>query len=62
MAGGFPKEQTPFAEFLWADFFRRRVPAKLLRDDPDSALASALQLAHDRAGTHLPGWAGSSGA
>ena len=62
MAGGFPKEQTPFAEFLWADFFRRRVPAKLLRDDPDSALASALQLAHDKAGMHLPGWAGSSGA
>lgn len=61
MAGGFPKEQTPFAEFLWADFFRRRVSAKLLRDDPDSALASALQLAHDKAGMHLPGWAGSSG-
>lgn len=61
MAGGFPKEQTPFAEFLWADFFRRRVPAKLLRDAPDSALASALQLAHDQAAMHLPGWAGSSG-
>lgn len=56
MAGGFPKEQTPFAEFLWADFFRRRVPTALLRMDPDSALSAAMQLVHERAAMHLPGW------
>lgn len=56
MAGGFPKEQTPFAEFLWADFFRRRVPAALLRMDPDSALSAAMRLVHDKAAMHLPGW------
>ena len=56
MAGGFPKDQTPFAEFLWADFFRRRVPAALLRMDPDSALSAAMQLVHDKAAMHLPGW------
>ena len=56
MAGGVAKEQTPFAEFLWADFFRRRIPAKLLKTDPDAALTGALQMAHDKAARHLPGW------
>jgi hypothetical protein len=56
MAGGFSKEQTPFEEFLWADFFRRRIPAKLLKTDPDAALTDALQLVHDEAAKHLPGW------
>lgn len=56
MAGGFPKDQTPFAEFLWADFFRRRVAASLLRTDPDSALFAAMQIVHDKAAIHLPGW------
>ena len=56
MAGGVEKEQTPFAEFLWADFFRRRIPAKLLKTDPNAALTDALQIAHDNAAKHLPGW------
>lgn len=60
MAGGFPKDQTPFAEFLWADFFRRRVPAAHLRSDPGSALSAAMQIAHDKAAMHLPGWSGRS--
>ena len=60
MAGGFPKDQTPFAEYLWADFFRRRVPAAQLRSDPDSALSAAMQIVHDKAAMHLPGWSGRS--
>jgi hypothetical protein len=56
MAGGVPKEQTPFAEFLWADFFRRRISAKLLAKDPAAALAEALQMVHDKSAEHLPGW------
>ena len=57
-AGGFPKDQTPFAEFLWADFFRRRIkPAKLQRE-PDGALGAALELCHSKAAAHLPGWSG----
>ena len=58
MDGGFPKDQTPFAEFLWADFFRRRVSAELLRDAPDAALDAALRFVHDKAAMHLPGWSG----
>jgi hypothetical protein len=60
MAGAFPKEQTPFAEFLWADFFRRRISAKLLAKNPSAALSEALPLAHDQAARHLPGWTASS--
>ena len=60
MAGGFPKDQTPFAEFLWADFFRHRVPAGQLRSDPDSALSAAMQVVHGKAAMHLPGWSGRS--
>ena len=56
MAGGVAKEQTPFVEFLWADFFRRRISAKLLKTDPDAALTGALQMVHDKAARHLPGW------
>lgn len=56
MNGGFPKEQTPFAEFLWADFFRRRISAELLRENPGAALSEALPMAHDKSARHLPGW------
>lgn len=62
MAGGIPKDQAPFAEFLWADFFRRRVSAKLLHDEPGAALGRALQLVHHKSAMHLPGWAGNAAA
>lgn len=60
MAGGFPKDQTPFAEFLWADFFRRRVSAKVLRADPNAALSEAMHIVNGKAAMHLPGWSGRS--
>jgi hypothetical protein len=60
MTGGFSKEQTPFAEFLWADFFRRRIPADLLKSNPSAALTGALLLVHDKAARHLPGWTATS--
>lgn len=57
-AGGYAKETAPFAEFLWADFLRRRVSAKLLDHDPRAALARALPLCHAPEAEHLPGWSG----
>jgi hypothetical protein len=57
-AGGYPKEATPFAEFLWADFFRRRIPKALLHDDPKEAFKRACKLARQRAASHLPDWSG----
>lgn len=58
-AGGFPKDATPFAEFLWADFFRRRIPRAQLRRW-DEALKTALALCHSPQAAHLPGWSGAA--
>jgi hypothetical protein len=57
-AGGFAKEVTPFEEFTWADFLRRRIKASLIDDDFPAALAAAAALAHTPAAAHLPGWCG----
>ncbi|MGA2088255.1 MAG: ParB-like protein [Stellaceae bacterium] len=56
--GDYPKDATPFAEFLWADFFRRRISADELRRDPDKALRRAKRLARSLEAAHLPGWSG----
>ena len=53
---GFIKEDTPFEEFIWADFLRRRVDKKLLATDYDKAKAQALKLAHSNDASHMPGW------
>ncbi|HEX9464366.1 MAG TPA: ParB-like protein [Alphaproteobacteria bacterium] len=52
----YPKDITPFSEFLWADFFRRRISLATLREDPDGALDQAKKLAQKREAAHLPGW------
>ncbi len=57
-AGGFAKDTTPFSEFLWADFLRRRVKRKLVDDDFDRAIATALELAKSEDAAYLPGWCG----
>ena len=57
-AGGFAKDTTPFSEFLWADFFRRRIKRKLVESDFAHALESALQLAKSKEANFLPGWCG----
>jgi hypothetical protein len=54
----YPKDETPFAEFLWADFFRRRIPASTLRREPKRALKRAQRLARTLEAAHLPGWSG----
>jgi hypothetical protein len=55
-AGEYPKDTTPFSEFLWADFFRRRIPHVELLDDPQTALDRARELARKREAAHLPDW------
>jgi hypothetical protein len=57
-AGGYSKETTPFAEFLWADYMRRRLKTKLVENEFDAALAKALKLAKADAANFLPGWCG----
>jgi hypothetical protein len=37
-AGGFAKDTTPFSEFLWADFFRRKIKRKAVEVDFAAAM------------------------
>jgi len=59
-AGGFEKTDTAFAEFLWADFFRRRIRIGSKREDFDRAVRAALELAHSAAAKDLPGFLAAS--
>jgi len=57
-AGGYAKDTTPFSEFLWADFLRRRMKRKVVERDFDRAMERALQLAKSAEAGYLPGWCG----
>jgi hypothetical protein len=57
-AGGFAKDTTPFSEFLWADFLRRRIKRKSIEEDFGQAIEKALQLARSADAGYLPGWCG----
>jgi hypothetical protein len=58
--GGFAKDTTPFSEFIWADFLRRRMKRKFIEKDFNSALEQALELAKSVEADYLPGWCGPS--
>lgn len=57
--GGFSKEDIPFLEFYWADFFRNKIH---LSDSSmrsiNIVLKKALKIAHSSDASHLPGWIG----
>ena len=57
-AGGYAKDTTPFSEFLWADFLRRRIKRKLVQKNFARALARASELAKTKDASYLPGWCG----
>ncbi|MGD0184920.1 MAG: ParB-like protein [Roseiarcus sp.] len=54
--GGFAKDSTPFSEFVWADFLRRRIKPKDVRKDFSAALQVALDFAKSEDASYLPGW------
>jgi hypothetical protein len=54
--GGFAKDSTPFSEFLWADFLRRRIKVKAAEKDFKGSLALAMQWAKTEEANYLPGW------
>jgi hypothetical protein len=56
--GGFAKDTTPFSEFLWADFMRRRIGRSVVDDNFDKAIEQALKLAKSEQASYLPGWCG----
>jgi hypothetical protein len=57
-AGGFAKDTTPFSEFLWADFLRRKISRKSVEADFKEATRKALALAKGKDAVYLPGWCG----
>ena len=57
-AGGFAKDTTPFSEYPWADFLRRRIKRRAVKDQSDGALKKALLLAKGHEASYLPGWCG----
>lgn len=57
-AGGFAKDTTPFSEFLWADFLRRRIKRARVENSFTAALEQALRLARSEDADYLPGWCG----
>jgi hypothetical protein len=60
MAGGYAKDTAPFSEFLWADFFRPRVAARLIADQQPRATRMGVKLARSKAARYLPGWIGNA--
>jgi hypothetical protein len=56
--GGFAKDTTPFSEFVWADFLRRRIKRKAIESNFDSVIDEALNLARSNHADYLPGWCG----
>jgi len=57
-AGGYAKDQTPYSEFLWADFLRRHVRREKVEKSFEAAVVQALEIAHKSKAAYLPGWAG----
>jgi hypothetical protein len=59
-AGGFAKDASPFAEFLWADYLREHISRGQIRRAIDVALREAQGLAKSPLARYLPGWSGVS--
>jgi hypothetical protein len=56
--GGYAKDATPFSEFIWADYLRRRLKRADVERDYAAALSKALVLARDGDASFMPGWCG----
>ena len=57
-AGGFAKDTTPFSEFLWADFLRRKMPRKNVEENFAKAIEKGLGFVRSKDAVYLPGWCG----
>jgi hypothetical protein len=55
-AGGYEKTPTAFAEFIWADYFRRNVAIEDVRADFHAAVKAAKQLARSTHAKGIPGY------
>jgi hypothetical protein len=55
-AGGFEKTRTAFAEFIWADFFRRNISIEDVNADFQKAVHHAQRLARSPIAKGIPGF------
>ena len=55
-AGSFDKTPTAFAEFIWADFFRRHIAVEDVKADLAAAVDVAIPLAHRAFAKGMPGY------
>ena len=57
-AGGYAKDTSPFAEFLWADYLRQHITLAQISKSMEIAVREALGLAKSPLARYLPGWSG----
>lgn len=56
--GAIQDSNVLFAKFLWADFFRTRIPVATVQNNFEQAVQTAAQLAQSPAAKGLPGYTG----
>ena len=56
--GAYKKTDTHYQEFIWANFFRKLIPAEKLQKEYDAALEDAVRLAKTTPAMNLPGYTG----
>jgi hypothetical protein len=54
--GGYDKTPTAFAEFVWADFFRRNIAVETLHADFSMAVHAGISLAQSKIAKNIPGF------
>ncbi len=57
-SGGFMKTTAAFAEFIWADYFRRNIAIEDVRADFGAAVRHAKRLAKSPFAKRIPGYKG----
>jgi hypothetical protein len=55
-AGGYDKTHTAFAEFIWADYFRRNIAVEDVLEDFAGAVKQGMALARDPRAKRIPGY------
>jgi len=54
--GGYDKTPTAFAEFIWADFFRRNIAIETVKSDFQTAVRAGISLAQSKWAKNIPGY------
>ena len=57
-AGGYAKDTSPFAEFLWADYLRPHIGREVMEKSMETAVREAMGLSKSPLARYLPGWSG----